>query len=301
MLSELPFKTSNERTFTFTIQSENSFTPAFSQVISWINDNTDNTHRIMIEDSSLTNNQTYTGYNCAMLPTLTNRSYIGGYMYSYWYKYTLNATCQDGMAFDQPFTTMSLDYFIENLRTYNIQDMIVWSNSAKNFLFSYPTLFWNRANYGNFSIFTYLNANYSYILPCRPDLAYQVLQFQDNSIEIAFWNYTVDDSFTVSIHNFANWKMRYNNTVYSINTSQVFLGASFLENNTGDVIIQFFWEKTPKEQISDIISISSSVLLICIMIYNRKYPKLKLQTIDKKQYTKKAEDDNLNEFFSKDN
>ncbi len=171
------------------------------------------------------------------------------------------------MAFDQSFSTMSLDFFLQNLQTYNIQDIIVWSDSSKAFLNSHPMLFLNRANYGNFSIFTYLDASYSYVLPSRPDLNYQILQFLDNSIEIIFWNYTVNDSFTVSVHNFVNWKMRYNNTDSSIDPSQVFLGAKFLENNTGEVIIQFYWEKTPIEQVSDGLSITSIVLLIGIVIY----------------------------------
>ena len=69
----------------------NSFTPTFSQVISWINNNTDNTHRIMIEDSNVSDPQIYPTEYCALLPSLTNRSYIGGYLSSYWYKYTLEA------------------------------------------------------------------------------------------------------------------------------------------------------------------------------------------------------------------
>ena len=73
MLVQLPFQNFNVPKFSFSKNWSNSFTPTFSQVISWINNNTDNTHRIMIEDSNVSDPQIYPTEYCALLPSLTNR------------------------------------------------------------------------------------------------------------------------------------------------------------------------------------------------------------------------------------
>ena len=69
MLVQLPFQNFNVPKFSFSRNWSNSFTPTFSQVISWINNNTDNTHRIMIEDSNVSNPQIYPTEYCALLPS----------------------------------------------------------------------------------------------------------------------------------------------------------------------------------------------------------------------------------------
>jgi hypothetical protein len=128
-------------------------------LINWINLNTDNTGRILIEDSGYETNHMYGGHTVSLLPQFTNRQYFakpGTYVLgdseikisSFWNHKILGENLN-------LFNETEIINLVDN---YNIKWIIVFSDESKSYLSKYQNLFIKMNEFGKFKIF---NVNYN--------------------------------------------------------------------------------------------------------------------------------------------
>ncbi len=102
----------------------------FQQMVSWINNNTSNKGRILIENSDFETQHRYYGTHLPIiLPQLTGREYIGNYSYYAASKDGI-ATFNSGILFRRPIKEFSHDELSYYFKLYNIKWIIYWSDAA---------------------------------------------------------------------------------------------------------------------------------------------------------------------------
>ena len=104
----------------------------FNQLIAWINNNTTQEGRILVENSDFETEHQYYGTHLPfLLPRWTDREYIGVYFY---YATTKDSfvSYNAGFLFRKPIGSFSLPELHSYLDLYNIQWIIYWSEESKS-------------------------------------------------------------------------------------------------------------------------------------------------------------------------
>lgn len=251
-----------------------------SKVFEWIDVNTSNSSRIIIEDTSFVRT-TYRGWGwgwggvLALLPVKTGKSFIGGYHPHHWYKWSNIATVREGIAFDVPFSEMNDAYFTNNLRIFNIRYLVVWSESGKTYLRSLAN---SSSNFtfvqkiGRFAIFNYTDAVESYILTNSTTSTYKLVRFDPNKIVIEIKNASKNDYFRFALYNFPNWHAYLNSNKIELNEED-FLSVNIPKK--GNFSLEFNWETSLLENICIILS-STTFLVLALLILAIPFLKSKI-------------------------
>lgn len=257
-----------------------SIKPDVESTFNWIKENSSEDSRILIEDSGSYSGVKWGGLLLSYGPTYTNRSFIGGFVEHYWYKYGDNSTCKEGKAFGVPFVDMDVGFFISKLNFFNIRNMIVWSEEAKDFFNSYPLNFTYIISYGEFFVYNFTTYNGSYVHINRESLAYELRTYKPDEILINVENPRINDTITISVHNFYNWNLMVSGIKDVKDSQQEFLTYTFKQNYDGIIEIRFYWRVSFIEKVSIYISVLS-IIGICsaVILAHRKYQENKINSL----------------------
>lgn len=124
------------------------------KLIDWMEENTSNQARVLIEDSGYKSNFVYGGHTISLFPLYTKREFIGGpYPYLQFKKDLYIPHFYEGTLFNHEVESFSLDdlkYFFD---IYNIKWIIVWSERSKSTFNIYPDYLKKIKTIGNFTIY----------------------------------------------------------------------------------------------------------------------------------------------------
>ncbi|MHA1821297.1 MAG: hypothetical protein ACTSU2_11935 [Promethearchaeota archaeon] len=251
--------------------NRNTFKPEVVDMINWIKTNTTPDNRILIENSGEESDFIYGAAITALLPELTNRSFIGGYLTHFWFKFAKNNTCKEKQAFGVPFEQMNISFFENKLKFFNIRPIIVWSQDAKNFLNSYPDKFEFMVNFSQIFIYIYKYPSNTYVFPHSNNnyFNYSLLEFSSNHIKIRLQNISKGDYIVISLHNYYNWFVKCNNSPpQRTDPNSEYLTYSF--NADYDLVyLEFIWKTSNIEIISNLTSIFAISFIFSMIIYSK--------------------------------
>ncbi len=136
-----------------------SFPPEVEGLLEWIENNTDRSARIMIEDNNAWEDKS-PAYGATrfpgMLPALVPRECVGGPLPNAFIKHH-HVHFHDGRFLGKRIEECSDDWLMERVRLYNIKWAVCWSDASKNRLGEMSEFAKEKAGFGRIAVFEFNN------------------------------------------------------------------------------------------------------------------------------------------------
>ncbi len=247
-----------------------SLNPDIKSLIDWINNNTDNQSRILIQDSGEESGHIIgNGHNLCLLPLYTDRMYANGYLSHHWYKHSTNSTFIDDLFLGIPIGNATDEELYKRAESFNIEYIITWSSSAKNRLHLLENSTGNITNIkiiGIFTIFRIMNASRNFF-----NMPFSNLEWNPSTISVSLRNVNNSHIIIFKMHDFPNWEAYINNTKvkkinsYDTNPDNLIIVEIPLEyQNSQYLTLKIIWRVSGIENASLLITL---ITLLGIAFY----------------------------------
>jgi hypothetical protein len=206
------------------------------------------------------------------LALVTDAHFISTYRLYGTFKAELDANCMDGFAFNQNFSSMNTSFFLDNLRSFNIQYIIGYSSEIRLFMNQNSQLFPEIARFSPFYVYNNTQFTNNHFILSTNNLSSFIL----HEINPIFLNYTgynvnVNDTIQISFFDFPNWEVYLNDSQIIKEPTQKFITVKIPQS--GNISLYIKWIKSPVETVGivfNLIMIFADGIIVVIVFIKKK-------------------------------
>jgi hypothetical protein len=254
--------------------------PDEKMLYQWILNNTDKESRILLQNSGENYKFRFgPGHGLSYFAYLTDRYYATGDLDHFWYNNSQKSMFINDILFgknlvDYNYTQLEL-YF----KMYNIEYIIVWSNTAVNFFdetcVSTTDLIY-IGSLNSYHIYRYERTSRSFVISSDPDIIVLKIKNLPEYKQFLLQNISGPLEITYSLHDFPNWHIYVNGieiqkSLHALNLIHFKLPEQ-IESN---VIITIIWEKEPIEVFFYWISFLSAIFFLLALVWTMVHSRIK--------------------------
>jgi hypothetical protein len=253
----------------------------FVELNNWLSKNSSNNSRILFEDYPHTINFDYEEkHELALIPVYSGSSTTNGYKIFAFYKQAYNTTCMAGFAFNKPFKTMDLNFFVDQLSIYNVEYIIGWSVDLREFLSLHHKLFPKLETYGNYTVYNNTQfENNNFIRGSNNQSTFLPVSLEPNEMEYYVVNATKNDVATISFFDFPNWQVYVDNIPVMKNTDADFIEITLPKG--GNMTISILWQENRWEIGARYVNYAILIMTVPFLYIVTNFAKKQLKNVEK--------------------
>jgi hypothetical protein len=210
-------------------------------------------------------------HQAAILAKDTQAQFVGFYTLMGFSDPDLFAYAMNGNSFNQDFNNMSIQFFMEQLRIFNVEYIIGYSIGLRNFMETNQIQFEHIEEFGNYGIYRFRAfQNNLFILTDKPIGTINLIEDFPQELDYELQNVSTNTSFIISYFDFPNWHLYLNGTEISKQNSQDFIRGHIAQS--GNYHLQIKWIKPSIEYIAESLNVGL-IAIVAIIIIRKKVNK----------------------------